>query len=280
MKKYGSILLGSIIIGISFNLFFLQYDIVPNGIYGYGALIKYKFEYEPSLFILILNTAFLLISILTLGKKETKKYILPSILIPIIIFLSKDIYKIIDFGEIDLILMVLSGAFLTGLGYSLIYKEGNSVGGFDILQDIFNSVRVYKRKRFSYFIETIVVILTLFVLNVESMIYSVIAIVIIKIMATKSKIGISTSKTFFIITSKEDEVKEFILNELKHDLTEFNVKGGYSNHKSKIIMTAMDTKDYYRLKEGVNYIDPKAFISIIDSYEVINKNVAINAQND
>lgn len=278
MKKYGSIILGCLIIGVSFNLFFIQCQIVPNGIFGYGALINYKYNYDSSLFILLLNLSFLIISLATLGKKETKKYILPSILIPIIIFLSKNIGEIIDLSEIDLILMVLSGAFLTGIGYSFIYKEGNSVGGFDILQDIFNSVRVYKRKRFSFLIEVIVVILTAFILNVESMIYSVIAIVIIKIMATKSKIGTSTSKTFFIITAKEEEVKEFILNELKHDLTEFNVKGGYSNHKNKIIMTAMDTKDYYRLKEGVNYIDPKAFISIIDSYEVINKNVSINSK--
>ena len=32
----------------------------------------------------------------------------------------------------------------------------------------------------------------------------------------------------------------------------------------------------YRLKEGISLIDDKAFISIIDNYETINKNRRLN----
>ena len=94
-------------------------------------------------------------------------------------------------------------------------------------------------------------------------------------MATMSRVGASTSKTFFIITTEETSVKEYILNELHYDLTEINVKGGFTSHKNKIIMTSVDTKDYFGLKEGILLIDPKAFISIVDSYEVLNKNLTI-----
>ena len=41
-------------------------------------------------------------------------------------------------------------------------------------------------------------------------------------------------------------------------------------------MTVIDTKDYFRLKEGIAIIDPEAFITIIDNYESINKNVTLN----
>ena len=97
-------------------------------------------------------------------------------------------------------------------------------------------------------------------------------------MSTKSKIGISNSKTFFVITTKEKEVKDYLLNTLNVDYTEFNVKGGYSNNKNKIIMTVIDTKDYYRLKEGINIIDSNAFIFILDNYETINQNVPISTK--
>ena len=40
-------------------------------------------------------------------------------------------------------------------------------------------------------------------------------------------------------------------------------------------MTAVDTKEYFKLKEGLKIIDPKVFISIVDSYEVVNKNLTI-----
>ena len=170
------------------------------------------------------------------------------------------------------ILLTIVGGFATGFGYSIIYKQGFSMGGIDLLQDIFNCIRIYRKKTFSYVVEAILVIMTAYILNVESAIYSAIAITLIKYMATKSKVGISSSKTFFIITCKENEVKKYIIKELHYDLTEFNVKGGFSNNKTKILMTSIDTKDYYRLKEGIDLIDTNAFISIIDSYEVINKN--------
>ena len=94
-------------------------------------------------------------------------------------------------------------------------------------------------------------------------------------MATMSRVGASTSKTFFIISTEEENIKNYIIHELHHDLTEINVKGGFTSHKNKIIMTSIDTKDYFGLKEGILLIDPKAFISIVDSYEVINKNLTI-----
>ena len=41
-------------------------------------------------------------------------------------------------------------------------------------------------------------------------------------------------------------------------------------------MTAVDTKEYFKLKEGLKIIDPKVFISIVDSYEVVNKNLTLS----
>ena len=43
-------------------------------------------------------------------------------------------------------------------------------------------------------------------------------------------------------------------------------------------MTVISTKDYFRVKEGIKLIDPNAFISITDNYEVINKNIKINEE--
>ena len=66
------------------------------------------------------------------------------------------------------------------------------------------------------------------------------------------------------------------MKELHHDLTEYEAVGGFSKKKNKVIMTIIDTKDYFKVKEGIKLIDPDAFISITDNYEVMNKNVKIN----
>lgn len=278
MKKMVKIIVGSLLIAMAFNIFFLPYDIVPNGIYGMAALLNFETGYDPSLFLIITNLLLIIISLFTLGATKSKEYVWSGLLIPLFIFLESYLNSYFMLDNCEKITAVIAGSFITGLGYGIIYKEGKNVGGIDIIQDIINSVTKYRRHIFSYIIEGIVLTATIVILGLENMIYSLLVIGIVRYMTTKSKIGISSSKNFYIITTKEAEVKKYIMDELKHDLTEFNVKGGYSKNKSKILMTVMDTKGYYLLKEGILLIDPKAFISITDSYEVINKNMSLSKQ--
>ncbi|MDD2636887.1 MAG: YitT family protein [Bacilli bacterium] len=276
MKKYLKIIAGSLLIALAFNVFFLPYEIVPNGIYGIAALLNYKIGYDPSLFLILVNFSLIIISLIALGEHKSKEYVWPGLLIPLFIFLESTLNNYIALENFEKIMAVITGSFITGIGYSLIYKEGKNVGGADIIQDIINSATIYRNHFSSYIIEGLVLLGTLITFGLENMIYSLIVIVIVRYMTTRTKIGISSSKTFYIITTKEVEVKKYIMEELKNDLTEFKVKGGYSKNKSKILMTVMDTKSYYVLKEGILLIDPKAFISIVDSYEVINKNVTLS----
>ena len=68
------------------------------------------------------------------------------------------------------------------------------------------------------------------------------------------------------------------MEELKHDITLLEAKGGFTKKQNNILMTVISTKEYYELKEGIKEIDPNAFISITDSYEVLNKNIKINEE--
>lgn len=279
MKRYLNILIGSLLIGISYNVFFAPYNLIPSGLIGLGSLYKETYNVNPALFIAIANLFLLLITLPVLGEDKTEKYLLTSLLIPLIIFATQNINELIYFNNLETIIIALAGSIISGFGYSIIYKEGASVGGFETIQDIFNKTSKFPNRYLSYFIELSIVILTAIIFNFELAVYSLIIIAIIIYMTTKAKIGISSNKSFFIITTKEKEIKDYLINDLKYDFTEFNVKGGFTNHKSKIIMSVIDTKDYYKLKEGIAIIDPNAFISIIDNYETINKNVTINAKN-
>ena len=279
MKRYVNILLGSILIGLAYNIFFVPYNLIPNGILGIGSLYSKIYNINPAIFIACANLLMLIVTLPVLGQEKTEKYLLTSLFIPLIIFATHNINNIIYFTDIELILLAVAGAIIAGYGYSIIYKEGASVSGFEAVQDIINKGLKKPNRYLSNFIELSVVILTAIIFGIELSVYSLIIIAIISYMKTKTKIGISSNKSFFIITNKEKEIKDDLLNDLKYDFTEFNVKGGFTSQKSKIIMSVIDTKDYYKLKEGISIIDPYAFISIIDNYETINKNVAINNKN-
>jgi len=85
------------------------------------------------------------------------------------------------------------------------------------------------------------------------------------------RFGINDSKMFYVITSKDKEVKNYIMHDLKYELTVLDVKGGFTKKKNQILLSVISTNDYYKLKEGIKIIDPNAFIAITDTYDVVNR---------
>ncbi len=270
------LILASLIIAISYNLFIIPNKLISPGINGLGAFIYYSTNFSPAIFILIVNLCFLLITISAFNYKRYLKYLGACLLIPLFIYLTQNIVTIITLNGLEKLLIVLCASILMGIGNSIIYKEGYSVGGFYIIEDIINSVSTRKSKSITLICDLIVILFSFKVIPVENAIYSLFLILIVRTMTTRARIGISDSKAFYIITEKEHEVKKYIMDDLKHDITILEAKGGFTKKENDIIMTIVNTKDYYEIKEGIKAIDPHAFISITDSYEVLNKNVKIN----
>ena len=280
VRKYAMIVLGCLIIGITINLFFVNLDLIPAGIFGFSYIYSYNLNMPISLIILIVNGFCLLLGLFVYPSKYLRKGLLAFALIPLFIFLTRNISNYINIKDADYLLLSIYGGVLMGLGFRFIYKEDHLVSGMNIINSLAHSVLGHNNVIVTYGLNLIVVICASAFLGLQNAMYSLISIVIMEILAKRATLGINNSKVFYVITKNENDVKKYIMDELKYDLTEFSVKGGFSKDKNKIIMCVIPTRDYYRLREGIKIIDPSAFISITDSYEVINQDVKINEMNE
>ena len=216
-------------------------------------------------------SAFSFLSSLFLDKKIIKEYLLPSLLIPIFVYLFSFLtsFYVIELPETLLVIIVVG--FLTGFGYSFIYKQGLSASVVFLLEEMFGKVTKFHSKIYSWLLDVILLAISLFILGYQITLYSTVIIFISKYMITKTRFGINDSKMFYIITSKEKEVRHYIIHDLKYELTVLDVKGGFTKKKNQILLTVIDTKDYFKLKEGIKIIDQNAFIAICDTYDVVNR---------
>ena len=105
-----------------------------------------------------------------------------------------------------------------------------------------------------------------FVFGIRSALYAIIIIYIASTISDKIMLGISNRKMFYIMTSKPEEVRECIKNEFKRGITEIDVIGGYDEKKHHMLMCAIYTKDYLKLKKRITEIDDKSFFIIMDAY--------------
>ena len=258
--RYSQFIIGLLLVSVAFNAFILPNDIV-YGVSGIGVILNKTLNISPSLVILIGGIALLILSFIVLGKEKTKNSIVGSLLYPVFVELTSWIVKYIDLGSTETVVVVLFGAVISGVGFGLIFKSGFTTGGTDILNQIVSEkakVSIGKSMIFS----------SLFVFGWQKFIYSIINMYIISVMTDKVILGISSSKTFYIITEKEDEVKKFILDYLSHGITVLEARGGYTNSKQKVIMCTIPTKEYFKAKEGIHAIDKEAFFIVTDAYEV------------
>ena len=277
VKKYSKILLGCLLISLGLNIFIIPSRLIPSGILGLTSMLSYHYGFNNAALLLIINVWTLWLIYMIYDKDRLKQYLIPTLALPLFIYATSYIY--IDLTQnVEELLIAIAGAFIMGYGYSLMYKEGFKTGSINILEDIYNDFAKKNTRLLSRGFDVVLVLSTIKIFGIEQALYSTIVIVIIRYMTTKARIGISDSKAFYIITTKEKEVKKYLMEELHHDLTAFDAEGGFSKKKSRVIMSVISTKDYFRVKEGIQLIDPKAFISITDNYEVMNRNVKINEE--
>lgn len=260
-------LIGIFIVSITFNIFMIPNDIV-YGVGGIGVIFKKLFNITPSIVILISSILLLILSFITLGFDKTKNSIIGSLLFPIFVELTEFIIPYINLGNTEPLLLTIFGAALSGFGYGLIFKSGYTTGGTDILNQI---VAKYFKKSIGtsmFFTDGLIIGISLFFFGMQKFMYSVVNIVIISIMTDKVILGVSQSKTFFIITDSETAVKKFIMEYLDRGVTVIEARGGYTGNYQKMIMCTIPTKEYFIFKEGIESIDPNAFFMVTDAYEV------------
>ena len=268
IKELIEFIIGCLLVALAFNLFMSPNNLVAGGVSGFSLILKHFFGLNPSTIISIANVFLIILSFLVLGKEKTKATILGSILFPVFVSLTEHLSTYISFKESEMILIAVFGGALQGLGAGLIFRAGYSTGGTDILNMIISKVFKMSLGNSMFFTDGTIIVIGAFVFGFNHLMYSLIILYLISTITDKVVLGISDSKAFYIITSKEKEVKDFVINELKHGVTEFKARGGYNSENQTVLMSVVPTREYYKLKEGIHNIDKDAFFVAMDSYEV------------
>lgn len=266
IKKYATLSLGLFLYALAYNLFLKPNNIVAGDVDGIANIFKGMIN--PNLLITILCISLLIISFPLLGVKTTMGSVIGTILFPIFVTLTSDISKYIVIDTNDLLLISIVAGVIRGTGYGLTFKMGFTTGGTDILNQIVTKYFHTSIGTAMLIVDGSIVVVGGFVYGFSSMLYALIILYLLSFITDKIMLGISKSKSFYIITSEEEKVKDYIMNELGHGVTIFSVKGGYTKERQKMLMCVIPTREYYKLKEGISAIDKDSFFVITDSYEV------------
>lgn len=257
-----------ILSALVYNLFLLPLSIVSGGTSSIGTIVYYLYNIDPAITIFIISGLCSILGFMYLGKERTMGTILACIAYPIIVEITSKLVGQISIDTTDTLLIVLFAAVLGGIANGFMYKSGYSSGGLPtISQILYEKFRISVAKS-SFVMNLIIVLIGAYFFGLTNALYAVIYLYIYSMITDKVLLGTSNNKAFYIITDKEKEVKEYIIENLKHTVTTFDVKGGLYENKRKVMLTVIPSREYYRLTEGIKSIDKDAFFVVTDSYQV------------
>lgn len=267
-KRIIEFLIGCFIVSFAYNVFIASNNLVPGGVGGIAVILDNLFGIRPSTVIIIANIFLLILSLILLDRNKTRASLLGTILFPIFVRLTENLNVWLQIDTSQVLLSALMGGILFGFGAGIVFRAGFTMGGTDIINQIISKYAKVSLGKSMLMSDGLIVLSSAIFFGMNSMMYSIIILYCISLIADKVMIGISDNKNFFIITDKDDEIKEYILKTLGHGVTIFKAKGGYKKEKENVLMAIMPTSDYYKLREGIKEIDQDAFYIITDTYQV------------
>ena len=214
------------------------------------------------------NLFLIFTGITVLGFKETIPSIIGSIIYTFAVFLTGNINTILNIHISSTFLNIVAMGVLFGIGYTCVYIAGYTTGGSDILGLIFKKKFNMPLGKSLLIVNSIILLIGTICLGFEMLLIAVIARFIESKVIDSFLLGISDSKVMFINSNKLEEIKDYIIKEIKSGASEIEVKSGYHNENKKMIMCVVPTEKYIKLKEKILKIDERAFITIVDAYEV------------
>ncbi len=276
VKNYVVFIFALLLSAFFYNLFLQSLHIVTGGVNGLTIILKEFISIKGYYLQFILNGLFLMIGIFFLKKKEILGALLLTFIYPVFVYLLGFVNSFVDASSADMLLFSFLAGVGIGISNGLIYKSGFTTGGVGILAYILAKKFKVSVTKINAILNCIIVFLGAFIFGFESLLYAVVVIFVSKIVSDKLFLGISNNKVFYILSSEYKTILKFLIDELGHDSTIYDVRGKYSNSQSKMIMVVVPTSEYLILREYINDVDSKAFVFVSDNYEVNAQDVAIN----
>lgn len=261
---------GTFCLALCYNLFFVPNDIVVGGTSGLAIIIEELTGFNSQVFIYAASFVLLLVSYAFLGKEETKRTVVGSVLYPIFITFTSPIanflLQYLTFQEI--LVTVVLASLLYGFSNGIIYKFGYTTGGSDVIMQVLCKYFHLSEGTSSIIFNILIILFGAFVFGFDMGVYAIIILVVSSLVVDKIIIGISNSKKFMIYTRESRKVKKLIEDEFQTGFTIFPTVGGYSHIRGAMIMCVIRNRDVNFFKTKILEIDPTAFFVISDCYEV------------
>lgn len=267
MNTVFGVLVGNAILAFTVAAFIIPHGVIMGGATGIGITIAHYVPVDLSIIIFIVNSILFVLGAAVLGKKFAVATIASTFIYPTFLSIVQKIPGIDGLTD-NLMLATLYAGALLGVGIGLIVRVGSSTGGTDIVALVLNKWFHIPVAGLLYVIDFLVLGVQVFFSDTEQIMYGVLMLVLETAILNKVMLLGQSQIQLFIISEEYEHIREKMLKELDAGVTMVHVETGYGQENQKGVLCIIPNRKLYSVKELVQSIDPKAFITITQINEV------------
>jgi len=259
---------GIIIFVIGMNSILIPNRLLGAGVSGVAMIIHYLFpSTDVGITYFLLNIPLILIGWFSISKR----FMLYTVFGMAFFSLTAALLKTPPVLLENPILVAVFGGVVCGAGAGIVLRSLGSAGGVDILA-------IYANKQFglrpgltSFFVNGLIILTGAHFFSLEIALYSLIYVFTSSKALDAVLTGFNQRLSTIIISDKYQEIAKEIFEKINRGATFLQAQGAYSGNPKEVIFTITTLTELPKLKNVIFSIDPKAFVVVNSTLEVIGQ---------
>lgn len=263
--------LGALLLAIGVYFFKIPNGFATGGVTGIGTLLAAVTPVSPAVWIWTLNILLLLLGFVILGRETGLNTVYCSMLFSAITYLFERFFPLEAPLSGQPFLELVYAMLLTSIGSAMIFNSGASGGGTDIVALILRKFTSLDVGKALLLVDFVVAASAFFVFGMETGLFSLLGLFAKAFIVDGVIESLQVCKYFLVITTKREEISDYIIKNLHHGVTVNHAVGEYTHEEKCMIHTVCKRIEAIRLRSKIKEIDPHAFIIITSSSEIIGR---------
>ena len=261
---------GLLLTAVAWTAFLIPAKITGGGITGVSTLIFYASGFSLGVSYLIINSILILFAIKILGKDFGVKTVFSVIVMSALFsvlqqYITKPIVS-------DTFLSTVIGGILGGAGIGIVFSQGGSTGGTDIIAMIINKYRNISPGRIILYLDVFIIASSYLIFqSLEKIVYGYVAMGITSYTIDLLFTGSKQSVQIFIFSKKYNEIADRIGREVQRGVTIIDGKGWYTGEQTKILLVMVKKPEASQIFRIIKEMDKDAFMSVNNVMGVYGK---------
>lgn len=243
-----------------------------GGTSGVSIILSTLFpKWNVGAFMWLVNAVLVALGFLFLGIKSMGWTVYSSFALSFYVSICEAIVPLSAPLTGDTFLELCFAVILPAVGSAIVFNVGASTGGTDIVAMILHKYTSLEIGRALMISDFGIVLIAAYLYGAKTGLYCILGMILKCTVVDGAIESLNLRKVCTVITKYPDQVEDFIINVLHRSATEQQAFGAYTHVQEKVLMTVLTRHETARLRIYLRKLDPHAFMTIVNSSEIIGK---------